>query len=83
MNKYEKIEIKKLLASQIAKLTEQTSAIDPPPAHRLRLEQLCSAMNRIDADNFGECFICDSPIAMDLLRISPEKKLCSKCSGQS
>ncbi|WP_136810269.1 hypothetical protein [Desulfosediminicola flagellatus] len=83
MNKHEKNEIKNVLSSQIDMLTKQTSDIDPDPAHLLRLELLCSAMNRIDAENFGECFICDSPIAIDLLRTSPEKKLCSKCSGYS
>jgi len=68
MNKYQRAEIKKILLVQIA------SSVDG-----LRLGRLNSTLERIDADNFGQCFKCEQEIPLTVLKTSPERVICDNC----
>jgi RNA polymerase-binding transcription factor DksA len=84
MNKFERAEIKQIILTQIEQLTKKRlTEVQPHPAQTsrdmLRLERLETTLRRIDADNFGECFKCENPIAMSRLRITPESIICTTC----
>ena len=63
----------------IDSLFKELQSHDEAPAERLRLQRLETALNRIDAENFGKCFKCEQPIPMSILRIHPERTICADC----
>jgi hypothetical protein len=83
MNKYERAEIKGLILARLASLTEERPvkgvAKGAAPGAVLGRERLATALRRIDAENFGECFKCEEPISMDRLRLHPESMICGDC----
>ena len=89
MNKFERAKIKQIMLTQIDLLTKKgltkkrLTEVQPHPAQTpsdmLRLQRLETALRRIDADNFGECFKCENPIATSRLRNTPESIICTAC----
>lgn len=79
MNKYERSEIKEIILAQIDSLLEELPTLGKPAGVTLRLERLTTALKRIDAENFGECFKCEKQIPMSRLRIHPESTICTDC----
>ncbi len=68
MNKYQRAKIKKILLVQVA------SSVD-----KLRLGRLNATLERIDANNFGECFKCEQEIPFTVLKTCPERVICDNC----
>lgn len=83
MNKFERAEIKQLILTQIDLLSEKQSHLAQTSRDELRLQRLETALRRIDADNFGDCFKCGKPLAMSRLRITPESVICTACLEES
>ena len=48
-------------------------------AQRLRLQQVQAALRRIEADEYGDCLVCDEPIAAARLAARPETPFCVVC----
>jgi len=72
---------KQLIEKQLIEKRLTKNQPDPGQAagDALRLQRLETALKRIDADNFGECFKCEKPIAMSRLRNNPESVICTAC----
>ena len=68
MNKHQRAELKKILLAQI-----------DSPLEELRLARLNTALARVDADNFGECFKCELEIPFNILQKHPERVICDSC----
>ncbi|CAG35805.1 similar to DnaK suppressor protein (partial length) [Desulfotalea psychrophila LSv54] len=49
------------------------------PVNDLQVQRLTTALARINAENFGECFICKQEIPFSILKINPERVICDKC----
>ena len=79
MNKYQRLEIEKIILAQIEPLVEELPTLGKAPGEILRLRRLEAALLRIDADNFGDCFKCENTIPMSRLRIFPETMICAAC----
>ena len=79
MNKHERAKIKATILTQIESLTEETQPAESAAQTKLRLERLGTALKRIEADNYGECFKCGTPIQMSQLLAFPETMLCLGC----
>jgi hypothetical protein len=79
MNKHQRAEIKTIIMTQIDALSEELPTLDKTPGVNLRLRRLETALMRIDADNFGECFKCGRAIQMSSLKNHPEKTICDAC----
>lgn len=79
MHKQQRAEIKALIVAQIASLSKKVPTMDDAPGARLRLERLGTALRRVEADNFGDCFKCEKPIEASRLRAHPETILCGDC----
>jgi len=74
VNKYDRAEIKKLILTQLERLS-------PPcgPWEQLKMARLETALMRIDCEKFGACFKCEKSISLERLRINPEAVICSAC----
>ncbi|MCD4687934.1 MAG: hypothetical protein K8R55_01220, partial [Desulfuromonadaceae bacterium] len=79
MNKHERAKIKATILTQIESLTEDIHPPERAAQTKLRLERLGTALKRIEADNYGECFKCGTPIQMSQLLAFPETMLCLGC----
>ncbi len=82
MNKHQRAKIKATILTQIESLTEKTQSPESAAQTKLRLERLGTALKRIEADNYGECFKCGTPIQMSQLLAFPETMLCTDCLNQ-
>ena len=47
-----------------------------------RLSMVKAALGRIDSEEFGDCAICEEPIAFKRLKARPESPLCLTCAGK-
>lgn len=83
MNKYDRAKIKQSILTQIESLRDKMRASENPPATKLRLERLGTALKRIEAKNFGACFKCEKPIPKSLLLAFPETMLCTDCLNET
>jgi DnaK suppressor protein len=45
-----------------------------------KLKMIAGALQRIDADTFGDCQSCDEPIAPKRLEFDPTVRLCIECA---
>lgn len=45
----------------------------------LVLDELRSALNRLDEGTFGVCINCKGPISEDILHVDPTQRLCPDC----
>jgi RNA polymerase-binding transcription factor DksA len=79
VNKHQRAEIKKCILALIDSLNEDQSHLAKDSGAMLRLQRLKTALMRIDADNFGKCFKCDSTIPICILKNSPATMLCPAC----
>jgi len=71
------------LTRQDAMLAQQM-ALELRRRNKLRLEQVQSALRRIDEGTYGLCLRCEDEISMARLRVRPEATLCIRCaSGRS
>ena len=74
MNTHERAELKKIILVQLSVLEPSND-----PKEQLRFERLETALKRVEAENFGACFRCEKPIAMEILRTTPERVICVDC----
>jgi hypothetical protein len=79
VNKHQRSEIKGIILAQIGTLIEDLPTLGKAPGEILRLRRLETALMRIDADNFGDCFKCEGTITMSRLRLFPESTICVDC----
>lgn len=82
MNKHQRAKIKATILDQIASLTAESQLPDNAAQTKLRLEKLSTALKRIEADNYGECFKCEKSIPINRLLAFPETTLCIDCLNQ-
>ncbi len=45
------------------------------------LGRIARALDRLDADTYGRCVVCNEPIAADRLRVMPEADRCATCTN--
>jgi len=83
MNKYERAKIKQSILAQIESLRGDMKAPENIARTSLRLERLGSALKRIEADNFGVCFICEKLIPQNHLLAFPETMVCTDCLNKT
>jgi DnaK suppressor protein len=50
--------------------------------NQVRLQQVESALDRLDRGEFGICVRCEEEIALARLRVRPEAPLCLNCAGK-
>jgi len=50
-------------------------------AQRARIQLVRSALQRVEADEYGECMSCGEDIGYPRLKISPEAPLCIACQN--
>jgi RNA polymerase-binding transcription factor DksA len=74
MNKHERAELKKIILGQLSVLVSRSKQKE-----QFRFERLETALKRVEAENFGACFRCEKPIAMEILRTAPERIICPDC----
>lgn len=79
MNQHLRAKIKAKILTQIESLTTEIQFPDNAAQAKLRLERLGTALRRLDADNYGECFKCEKPIQINQLLAFPEAVLCLNC----
>ncbi|MDA0791111.1 MAG: TraR/DksA family transcriptional regulator [Proteobacteria bacterium] len=46
-----------------------------------RLQQVIRALNRVEADHYGLCSVCDEPIGFPRLKAYPEASMCIACKS--
>ncbi|HSQ74233.1 MAG TPA: hypothetical protein VLT13_01670 [Bacteroidota bacterium] len=44
-----------------------------------RLDELRSALDRLERGTFGQCLACKGSIDLDLLEVDPTQRFCSSC----
>lgn len=44
-----------------------------------RIDELRSALNRLEAGSYGSCLACKSPVDQALLDADPARRLCGSC----
>ncbi len=44
-----------------------------------RIDELRSALNRLEAGGYGTCLACKSPVDQNLLDVDPARRLCGSC----
>ncbi|MEX2207090.1 MAG: TraR/DksA family transcriptional regulator [Myxococcota bacterium] len=67
--------------SRVDALQQQHMAIARRDRATLQLQQIRSALGRIEAGNYGACIRCDEPIALARLRARPEALVCRDCQS--
>lgn len=82
MNKHQRAEIEQIIQAQIDALVQELPTLGKVPGEILRLRRLESTLMRIDADNFGDCFKCETAIPIKSLRIQPETMICDACLAE-
>lgn len=82
MNKHQRAKIKAIILAQIESVKEQIQTPENAARSTLRLDRLGSALKRIAANNYGECFKCEKPISQSRLLSFPETMLCTDCLNQ-
>jgi DnaK suppressor protein len=50
--------------------------------HEVRLQQVLSALQRMDEGSYGECRRCEEPIAAARLEARPEAPFCVECQEE-
>jgi DnaK suppressor protein len=68
--------------SRIDAIQQQSMIQANRNAARQRLALARAALERIDADEYGECASCGEEIAPARLEASPESALCVECQGR-
>ena len=86
------------LEAQIRPVATQCSKTDPQRAELMqnqellykqyslaknRYNQLMKIQHHIDDQDYGDCEVCDEPIAMARLLLLPESKRCVMCAQES
>ena len=46
------------------------------------LQQVIAALKRVESDRYGQCLICDEPIALPRLQAQPYTANCISCQSQ-
>lgn len=68
------------LTRQDAILAQQM-ALEIRRRNKLRLEQVQSALRRIDEGTYGLCLRCEEEISIARLKFRPEAALCIRCAS--
>ena len=72
--------------SSIGRLTRQDAmqaqqmAIELRRRNRIRLQQIESALQRVEQGSYGVCLRCEEDISLARLRVRPEAILCVECA---
>ncbi len=67
--------------SRMDALQGQAMSIETQRRRQLLLKDITSALERIDAGDYGLCRDCDADINVDRLRINPASPLCIDCAS--
>ncbi len=65
--------------SRMDAMQAQQMAQETVRRRQLQLQKIDSALRRLDAGDYGYCFICGEGIAQDRLRIDPASTRCINC----
>ena len=68
--------------SRIDAIQQQNMVQASRRAAELRLQQVASALRRLDADEYGDCLQCGEAIGDARLEARPEAPLCIECQGR-
>lgn len=68
--------------SRMDALQQQSMLAANRSAAQRRLQQVESALRRVESDDYGLCLICGEPIGVGRLRAQPEAPLCVACQGR-
>lgn len=66
--------------SRMDALQQQQMAFESERRRKLQLQKIEAALNRIDNDDFGYCFVCGEDIAMKRLQADPTHTKCIDCA---
>lgn len=85
-------ELERQLEERLALLQELTPVAPPSldpvafqaaASHRVAIEQITAALNRIAAGTYGRCTRCGSPIAPARLEVLPHAAACIECQSHA
>lgn len=68
--------------SRMDALQGQQMAMEMKRRNTEKLLAIENALKRIETETFGECFICDQPIALKRLELDPTYTRCIDCVDQ-
>ncbi len=68
--------------SRMDAMQRQAMAQSNKRSAELRLRQVRAALTSIEGDEYGECRLCDEPIAYARLQARPESPFCVACQGR-
>ncbi|MBW2243850.1 MAG: TraR/DksA family transcriptional regulator [Deltaproteobacteria bacterium] len=68
--------------SRIDALQQQQLATAQRDAARLRLQQIDSALDRLECGDYGECISCGEEIEFRRLKARPESPVCLPCQNR-
>ena len=69
--------------SRMDALQAQAMAKESNRRRRLALQRIDSALQRIEADEYGYCVLCDEQIMADRLAADPGALLCIGCASKA
>ena len=69
--------------SRMDALQAQAMAKESNRRRRLALQRIDSALQRIEAGDYGDCAVCDEPIMADRLEADPGALLCIGCASKA
>lgn len=62
-------------------LQHQAMSLERERRRELELARIATALQRIDAGDYGYCLECDEPIAEARLSLDPTVTLCIRCAS--
>lgn len=69
--------------SRMDALQAQAMAKESNRRRQLTLQRIDSALQRIEADDYGDCAVCNEPIMSERLEADPGALLCIGCASKA
>ena len=66
--------------SRMDAMQAQQMALESERRRKLQLQKIQAALNRIENDDFGYCFVCGDDIALNRLLADPVNTRCINCA---
>ena len=66
--------------SRMDAMQAQAMSVEVKRRREIELSKIKSALERIETENYGECFVCEEMIHIARLEHNPSATLCIKCA---
>lgn len=66
--------------SRVDALQQQQMALENQRRRERQRRQIAGALQRIESGDFGQCYVCEEPIALERLTLNPMLTRCRTCA---